>query len=165
MARGHSAVALALALVGCATGDGFSPSVVRIDELPEGTTVASAPTELELDSRIYKLQTYLWRDFMPPAGPEGSLLMAVVKIIAVDGQPLPQDLDADLLYVLNGNEAWVTKFAGEARPPGEPYLEKSARDGPRWGPDILVDVAIRLTGAGGPIGYLRAVDQQIHATY
>jgi len=164
--RVRAIVGLAALLAGCA-GDSLSvPSVTRLDELPERTEVASAPTQVEFASRTFTLETYLWRDFMPPIGPEGSPLMAVVRIVVSDGGPFPEELDADLLYVVNGDEVWVTTFSSESRPPaGSGVLEKVARGGPEWGPDIAVDVVVRLVDGNGPVGYLRATDQPIQATY
>ena len=139
--------------------------MTALASLPNGDEIASAPELVEIASREYTLETYLWRDFMPVSPPDGKPLIAIVRVTAVDLEPFPEDLDADKLYVIYGDEVWVTDFSGERPPPGVPdhQLHGIARDGPKWGPGVTVDVVVRLL-AGGETWLLRASDQMIERT-
>ncbi len=152
-----------LALAGCTEGNGSR--VVRLARLPEGADIVSAPEQVDVASRQYTLGTYLWRDFMPVSPPDGKPLIAKVMILATDLQPFPFDLDADRLYVINGEEAWVVDLPARQGPLLPDFqLDKIARDGPKWGPAITVDVVVRLVETGGGGYLLRAADQMILRT-
>ena len=100
----------------------------------------AAPEKIEIDSREYVLDAGLGRDGV------GSLLYASTYIIAVDSQPFPSSLDADSMYVINEGDVWAVALIDGEPPPEENYkIRKHAKDeGPEWGPDIYVDVVVRL---------------------
>lgn len=138
----------------------FTPSVPL-------SRLLEAPLQIEIDGRQYTLETYLWRDFMPPANPGGSDLMAVIDITAVDKLPFPADIDSSKLWVINGEEVWETAFSGESRPRdmAHPHqLEKYASGGPKWSTGIQVEVVVRVTSPPGKISLLRATKQVIGRT-
>ena len=127
----------------------------------------SAPLEIQVGGRVLVLETYLWRDYMPGGPVGGSDLRAVLWITAVDLQPFPADLDADRLWVINGNDIWETRFSGESRPRDliHPHqLEKSAEGGPRWETGTRVEVVVRLVTLRGRTHLLRASGQLINRT-
>ncbi len=152
------------ALAGCILG-GEKSYVTTLASLPDGDAIASAPELVEIASRDYTLETYLWRDFMPVSPPDGKPLIAKARVTAVDLEPFPVGLDADKLYVIYGDDVWVTEFSDELPPPNvaDHQLHRIARDGPKWGPDVAVDVVVSLVGGGGP-WLLRASDQIILRT-
>lgn len=130
-------------------------------------TLLDAPLVVEIDGRQYTLETYLWRDFMPPTEPNGSPLAAVVYVTAVDGQPFPAEVGADRLWVVNGEEVWETAFSGEQRPRDQAHLyqlEKFTAGGPKWDVGIQVEVVVRVKSATGRIQLLRATKQLIGQT-
>jgi hypothetical protein len=137
-----------------------------VPSIPIGTLL-TAPEQVEIDGRIYVLETYLWRDFMPGTAPGGSDLMAVLRITAADSQPFPDDLDSDLLWIINGDAVWETEYSGENRPRDGNHLhqlEKIARGGPRWETGIEVQVVVRMTTSDGRSHLLRAANQLINRT-
>lgn len=72
---------------------------------------------------------------------------------------------ADSAGVTNGANVWAAPVAEEsARTPGAPYFDVLARNGPKWGPGIEVDVAVRLHDAAGRSVLLRARRQPITRT-
>lgn len=152
--------AWALGLIAAACQGPTTPSL-PLDEL------LAAPLTVEFDGRTFALETFLWRDFMPGIGPEGSLLGAVVELTAVDGQPFPDEIDADRLWVINGERVWETSFSGQSRPRNPSrldQLEKSAAGGPRWDVGTEVDVVVRVTRPPGSPRLLRATKQKIGMT-
>jgi hypothetical protein len=125
----------------------------------------SAPEQLELAGRKLKLEAYLWRDFQPISPPDGRPLIASVKIQTTDGKALPKGIQVDSVWVLNRDNAW-SPVAKEVRKGNEDLSawEIVIRDGPKWGPDIHVDVVVLLKDQKGQVYLLRASDQMIHRT-
>ncbi len=158
-----SVVFILAAAAGCIFG-GVESYVTTLDSLPEGDAIVLAPGVVDIASREYSLETFLWRVFMPISPPDGKPLIAIARVSAVDLEPFPEDLDADKLYVIHGDQVWVTDFSGESRPVVPDHqLERIARNGPKWGPGVTVDVVVKLVG-GGETWLLRASDQMIGRT-
>ncbi|MFX0181436.1 MAG: hypothetical protein ACFE95_00030 [Candidatus Hodarchaeota archaeon] len=124
----------------------------------------AAPEQVSVENRMYRLETYLWRDFMPISPPDGKPLIAVVKVLPNDSLKFPANIDADHLWVVNGQEIWSTSFSDEEVPQDEYILEKIARDGPKWDPGISVDVIVRLVVNDHNTYLLKAPNQTIHRT-
>ena len=130
-------------------------------------TLLSAPEQIEIDNRKYILETFLWRDFMPIAPPDGQPLISLIWVTAIDSLPFPSSIDATKLWVINEEEVCETKFSGEERPENpqrKHQLEKVARNGPKWGPGIYVDVVVRITYGSRNFYLLRASNQYISRT-
>jgi hypothetical protein len=139
----------------------FNPT--NIDEL------LSFPEQIEINGRIYTLESFLWRDFMPgpDAYPDGRPLIALIWVTAVDLLQFPSNLDANRLWIINGQEVWETEFSYEERPqdPNRKHQkEKIARDGPKWGPDIYVDVVVKIIDSNNRVYFLKASNQYIGRT-
>lgn len=142
----------------CTTSRPLGPSI-PIDVL------LSAPEQVEIDGRKYILETSLWRDFMPVCPPDGEALIALIWVTAVDSLEFPSSVDADWLWVIKDEELWRTKLSNEQRPAYDDYkLEKFAREGPKWGPKIFVDVVVRLVDKEKRTYLLKTSDQWIGRT-
>ena len=144
---------------GCQETDFITPGISVEDLL-------QVPETLSIDGREFILESYLWRDFMPISPPDGKPLIAIIWIVASDSLALPAQLDADRIYVVLGNDMWESEVTAPEGPDSgsEAYkLERIARDGPKWGPDVFVDVIVRVV-ADNEIHYLRASDQMIFRT-
>ncbi len=106
---------------------------------------------------------------MPSCPPDGRPLIALIWVTAIDQQPFPAMIDADKLWIINGHQVWETEFSNEKRPqdPNRLHqLEKVARDGPKWGPDIYVEVVVKIKNYNNFNSYLlRASNQYIGATH
>lgn len=132
------------AVSGCRTG----PSE------PELTGLRGAPTSVVLAGRPFELPVSLYRDFMPVSPPDGRPLAAVVR--------LPDQLATvrvERIWVLHGTQVWsagVEQVAGTQ--------DWVARDGPKWGPGIRVDVVARLRNADGEEVLVRAANRLIERT-
>lgn len=128
-------------------------------------TLKTAPERVKIEGRFYRLTTYLWRDFMPRSAPDGKPLMAVIKVIPFDSLKFPETLDADRLWVINVQNVWETDLIGKELPHSRAYLEKRAKNGPKWNPGITVDVIVRLATTSQNTYLLKASNQIIHQTY
>jgi hypothetical protein len=144
---------------GCKLFESSGPSIADL---------LAAPEQIEIDGREYILETYLWRDFMPPIPANGTQLIALIRVTATDSLPFPSSIDANRLWVINDELVWETEFSCENRPEDpnrEHQLEKIAREGPKWGPNIQVEVVVRVIDEENNTYLLRAPDQWINATF
>jgi hypothetical protein len=123
--------------------------------------LVSAPEILDLPSQNYHLKADLWRDFMPISPPDGKPLIAVVRLVS--DAPIPDDVTLVYLWVVNDGLVWATKFSEEPVRSGN-TIQGVARGGPKWGPDISVDVVVAVK-FGDRFRLVRAVQQPIIATF
>lgn len=138
----------------------------------------NAPTEIVLDGKSLSLSTYLWRDFNPGpgCGPDGSPLMVGLKIATSDKQAFPSGVRLDRAWVLFGEQIWeASDFRSQVKSPSlnkdgwincsaSPVCEATAREGPKWGPGVLVDVVVRIIDKEGQHHLIQATGQDINAT-
>jgi hypothetical protein len=125
----------------------------------------TAPERIVVVDQEYELRTRLWRDFMPISPPHGKPLIAVVQVVERNGKPIAPELKLEYLWVINGSRVWATRFSGEnLPPPAQNELDGIARNGPKWGPQIQVDVVVGLRRGNGSLKLLRAPDQWISRT-
>lgn len=120
---------------------------------PTLTELRAAPTTVTIAGMTVELQAALWRNFQPIAPPDGGPLVVAVR--------LPQStLSIDRIWVLFGDQI----FSGtpeQTRGSSEWVL----RDGPKWGPNVAVDVVARLGANGNSTRLLRAAGQPINAVF
>jgi hypothetical protein len=151
-------LAVSLALIGC-TQKPTAPDPVNTPDL------SSAPSSIVVGGKTLTLTTSLWRDFMPISPPDGKPLVAVLGVRTADGSPVPDDVKADMVWVVFGKDTW-SKAPSDERPRSEtaPVYEFVARDGPKWGPGVEVDVVVRLRTADGATHLLSARKRPIGGT-
>ena len=125
----------------------------------------TAPEIANIGDVSYALEAYLWRDFMPVSPPDGKSMIVLVRAIELDSEEFASDIEACCLWVINGHDIWTTRFSDEGRPLRPPNeLEKVARDGPKWGPGIWVDVVVGLRDGEGNLYLVRQSNQLIDRT-
>jgi hypothetical protein len=128
----------------------------------------SAPEQVTIYDYHLTLESYLWRDFMPsiPGEPNGSSLMAQVKVMEIDSLSIPSNLKPRRMWVINGKDIWETILLDDpAFWPGSPFLRiMIARGGPKWGPHIYTTVVVSIDDKWGRPYLLRASDQWIYRT-
>lgn len=155
----HRTATLAL-LLGAALGCGADPAGPRPLPAPE---LRAAPLTVTLAGATLALETSLWRDFQPSSPPDGKPLIAVMRVRTAGGSPMPPAVRADAAWVVYGDRVWSAAVA-EEYPREASSFEVVAREGPKWGPGVTVDVVVRLRDAGGATALLRATAQPIHRT-
>lgn len=126
------------------------------------------PEQISIDGSIYSIKTFLWRDFMPACPPNGQPLLGQIDLIGDANVKLPETIDLDRVWIINGNKVWESDFSKENRPisnNSKTKMEKVVRDGPKWGPGINVDVVVRIVDkADDKVYFLRAASQRISRT-
>ena len=148
-------------LAGACSGDrALAPTV-----LPAFADLRTAPEVASLDGAAVRLEAFAWRDFQPISPSDGKPLIVVVRIKRVDGKVVPSTLKADALWVVNGELAWAASVR-EEQPRGSDssFFEAVARNGPRWGPGVAVDVVVRLHGVSGQRALVQVRGQVIQRT-
>ena len=89
----------------------------------------------------------------------------VVNIIESNAEIFSTEVRADSLWIISGNQVWSGIFSTENRPGGPAHIrEKIARDGPKWGAGIQVDVVVRLLDKEERFYLLKAENQLIQRT-
>ncbi len=131
---------------------------------PRRSEVIAAPTRVEVDGHELTLETHLWRDFQPITPPNGQPLIAVVRVMTVDGSPFPSSVTAERVSIVYGEQVWTSTLRLEQLSSQQGTLEVVAREGPKWGPHVNVDVVVHLRGSGGREFLLRAENQPIGRT-
>ena len=137
----------------------LTPSIVSFQDLQ------TAPERIEINGTDYTLETNLWRDFMPVCPPDGRPLVALVKVKAPGETAISSKIDATRLWVVKGKEIWETELASwEGYTIGD-TLEKVGWYGPKWEPEISVDVVVKIIDLKSGRSYLlKASNQAIYRT-
>ncbi len=131
-----------------------------------GEELKASPEIIEIFGQNLILETYLWRDFQPISPPGGKPLIALIRMVEADSEPMPEGLKVDFLWVIFRDHVWATRFSDEVLPPRTDHeLERIARNGPQWGPNVEVEVIVRVRFGGKKKHWLlRASHQLIHRT-
>ena len=151
-------LAICLALSGC------SQNPTAPESMPS-SELSAAPSTVVIGGKTLTLTATLWRDFQPISPPDGKPLIALLRVKTADGSAVPDDVRASMVWVVFGTEVW-SKAPAEERPRSAtaPAYEFMAREGPKWGPGVEVDVVVRLTASGGGSYLLSARKQLIDKT-
>jgi len=124
-----------------------------------------APTTVVVGGTALSLDADLWRDFQSISAPNGKPLVGIVRIRSVDGASVPSSTRVVALWVVNGDNVWTSVPREEQqRTPGAKGFDVVARDGPKWGPGIDVDVIVGVRDGTGAVSLLRAPAQRIKRT-
>ncbi len=107
----------------------------------------ASPEKLLIGNNTLVLSTYLWRDFMPIAEENGSKMICINHLTEVDSIPILSTIKLKKQFVIKGNEIWKANY-GEVNNYGTYKLEGVVRNGPKWGPDIEVDVVCEFENSG-----------------
>lgn len=154
-------VAIFLAILSCAGCEDFGI------ELPPAVPIAQlfqAPDTISVDGKQLYPTTALGRDFFPISPPDGRPLVAVITLTTADSSQFPASASADALWIVYNNQIWKSYFTSE--PIGDrlqrPYqYARIAREGPKWGPFVFVDVVVRVYDSHGNAQLLHAPHQWI----
>ena len=125
----------------------------------------AAPVSVKVGQETLVLMPLLWRDFMPVSPSDGKPLVAVLRVQAADRAALAATFHVDGAWVIYGAEVWAATVGEEKlASPSQTFYEVVARDGPKWGPNVSVDVVVRIREPSGSSQLLRAAAQLIQRT-
>jgi hypothetical protein len=150
-----------LVVVGCEDNGVSIPQDIPVAQLQ------ASPDTIIVEGRLLCLSTYMWRDFQPISSPDGKPLIAIIYVTATDTARLPSSISADAVWIVHNDQVWKSWLSDESIPPSElkpNRIVKIAREGPKWGPHVYVDVIVRVVDGQGNRHWLRAPNQWIGRT-
>jgi hypothetical protein len=116
----------------------------------------SAPLSQSFDSgSVVALYAHLWRDFMPPSPSDGKPMIGTFEVSALTSASLPPELSVDAAFVVFGDQVWASWPEPDGSCDARFCIRRTSRDGPRWGPDVEVDVVVQITSGSNPSVLLR----------
>jgi len=118
----------------------------EIDEEQISRIKEKAVDTLVIGSNSFKLDAYLWRDFMPISPADGKPMISINWLVSTDLAKIPENISMVKQYVFYEDKIWVADYENEAPAPSLPEykLERISRNGPKWGPNIYVDVISKI---------------------
>jgi hypothetical protein len=131
---------------------------------------------LSLGNSVLRLQAYIWRDFMPMALPEDPVeakaavarargMIASIKLVDINGNPLPPKLHAVSVWIVQGDQVWQTNSIEErCDDSNQSTCDVIVRKGPQWQPRTYVDLVVEFKGEKGKSFLLALRHQIIKAT-
>lgn len=122
--------------------------------------IFTASEEVNVGGITYSLQTYMYRDFMPISPPDGRPLIVIIRVHALGVDDFPLSTIIERLWLIDGSNIISTLPTEEYSVDGN-TLEMAFLNGPKWGPDIFVDVIVKLIDTDFSF-CVKAVDQPIH---
>jgi hypothetical protein len=102
-------------------------------------------SKIVIDAHSYFLDVALWRDFMPFSPPDGKPLISLNWLISSDSSAIPSNIKLIQQYVIKGDSIWIPEYLNDKRYFPDYQIEKISINGPKWGPDIYVDVIAKIT--------------------
>ncbi|HEC11757.1 MAG TPA: hypothetical protein ENI80_00645 [Acidiferrobacteraceae bacterium] len=136
----------------------------------ESIDLSRAQAQINIDGRDYRLQADMWQNRIPRVE-DGVLqrpMVVLIRVSAVDENPIPDDIHADSIWLIQGDNLWQGAFSDEVRlkdPARRHQYERIARKGPLWKPGSSVDVIVRVLDGKGRYYLLRVNHQQIKKAY
>lgn len=150
---------LATALLGSCSKHEIDPNAPQDIE-----TLSKAPESLRIGGNRLQLECFLWRDFMPVLPDSGgSGLYSRIRLFDERQAALPADLELRFVYIIKGDD-FVRGSLTEVGFMQDFAQEGMFRNGPRWGPDEVVDVVVEFS-VGDKTYRIQAKEQPIGATY
>jgi len=135
----------------------------KIKNDPEfASELKSTPENITIGNNTFFLTTYLWRDFMPIAEENGSPMICINFLTEKDSLSIPNTAELKKQYVVKGNEIWTADYS-EIKKDKNFIIEGVVREGPKWGPNITVDVVCEFELSGTSYRVL-AKSQNINRT-
>ncbi|MCF8302862.1 MAG: hypothetical protein K9I94_06260 [Bacteroidales bacterium] len=113
-----------------------------------------------IGNHSYVLKAYLWRDFMPVNPPDGKPLISINTLVNQDSAAIPSEIEMKQQYVIYNDSLWVTDYTNEVSNDPEYELERISRSGPKWGPNVKVDVISKINNVDTRKTYLLIVEDQ-----
>jgi hypothetical protein len=147
----------ALAVAACEGPGTTQPLQMSLEQL------YAVPDSLTLVGQAIEVTPYLYRDFKPPEPASGSGLHVVLFVSPRYAGPFPVVLAEASIWVINGRQVWSDQ--AHIGPLGYSFFSPQLigiDDGPKWGPDIPVDVVLGVRAAGGQFQYVIRRSTVIH---
>ncbi len=118
----------------------FISSCASADEL------RLSPTTVNINGSALTLDAYVWRDFMPPTDTDGDPMRSTVTLNLISGPEILNEVHLVRQYIVYENEVWVADLQDLSI--GSSTYQGTSINGPKWGPNVTVDVILEFTYDG-----------------
>lgn len=134
-------LAILIFIRSCEKKDIDTGSVILFDKELISQLNSKSHDTLVIGSNAYVLDVFLWRDFMPIAPPNGKPMKSINLLREIDSTEIPDNIDLIKQYVVYNDTIWISEYDNEYSPDQLEYsIKKLSVEGPKWGPEIYVDV-------------------------
>jgi hypothetical protein len=106
----------------------------------------SSPTNVIIDGSSFTLDATVWRDFSPPTSSDGDPMRSTIHLNLISGPEILNQVHLVRQYVIMGDEVWAADLFNLTI--GSSTYEGTSENGPKWGPNISVDVVLEFTYNG-----------------
>ncbi len=106
----------------------------------------SSPEYIVLNGSYLILDAYVWRDYTPPTSTDGDPMRSTVTLNLTSGPEILSQVHLVRQYVIYENEVWAADIYDLEI--GTSTLKGTSANGPKWGPDVIVDVVLEFTYEG-----------------
>lgn len=121
-------------------------SIIFISSCTSADELKTSPTTISINGSTLTLDAYVWRDFMPPTTTDGDPMRSTVQLNLISGPEILSQVHLVRQYVVMNNEVWAADLYYLSI--GTSTLEGTSANGPKWGPNIIVDVILEFTYGG-----------------
>jgi len=104
------------------------------------------PEEVQINGSAFRLDAYVWRDFTPPTDANGDPLRSTATLNLISGPEILSQVHLVRQYVVYEEEVWAADLQ-DLIINNSTYSGTSV-NGPKWGPDVKVDVVLEFTYDG-----------------
>jgi hypothetical protein len=104
------------------------------------------PTTLNINGSVLTLDAYVWRDFQPPTDSNGDPMRSTVTLNLISGPEILNSIHLVRQYVIQENDVWAADLYDLSI--NSSSYSGTSSNGPKWGPDILVDIVLEFTYDG-----------------
>ncbi|MDA9898308.1 hypothetical protein N9D69_01915 [Flavobacteriales bacterium] len=131
-------------LISCEKED-FNEGNIRIDKELIMQLNSKSYDTLIIESNKLVLDAYLWRDFMPISPPDGKTMISINWLRDIDSTEILDNIGLIEQYVIYNDSIWIAEYENETSTTQPDYkIKKRSREGPKWGPNICVDVISKI---------------------
>lgn len=141
---------------------GCSSSGNSVEIVPQQVLLSSTE-ELVIEGREITLSANLSRNFASSSTSDGEPLLVKIKIVASNGENLPDGLNTDAVWIIVDDKVWGSSYYGEQFKDDKTRLVKIARKGPKFGVGKKAVVIVRIHHNGSTY-LLKSTDQRIERT-
>lgn len=106
----------------------------------------TSPTDININGSALSLDAYVWRDFMPPTDDNGDPMRSTVTLNLNSGPEILNEVHLVRQYVIYEDEVWAADLYDLSI--NNSTYSGTSSGGPKWGPDVIVDVVLEFTYDG-----------------
>ena len=170
MVRTLRPLLLAIAVLGAGAGCASSVEPVApattapVDTLAERDALEAAPESVAVDGTSLGVTSNVWLDeSRATSRGAGRAIRVVTALRTPRGEGVPRGVQLARVYVLRGDDVWVSAFTADRSGGTRGVLEGEAQNGPAWRAGERVDVVVAVELASGETRFAARRDVTIAA--